>query len=212
MKVGQSKNPSAAAGKTKRKALVGFLLGAVVVLTLLKVGFDLYNASQKRALEDGARKAVNLQAQKNQQGAVATPEHFQNLLKELQREKQRIGAKEAEIAKKEAFVKNLDATLQARANELIALEQRLVALSLEAQRTKDERIEKLSGVYENMDPEQAARAIEEMDPNLAVAILLRVRKREAGRILGAMDPQKASKISQDLIRLQGTSASSNQAP
>ena len=212
MKVGQSKNPSAAAGKTKRKALVGFLLGAVVVLTLLKVGFDLYNASQKRALEDGARKAVNLQAQKNQQGAVATPEHFQNLLKELQREKRRIGAKEAEIAKKEAFVKNLDATLQARANELIALEQRLVALSLEAQRTKDERIEKLSGVYENMDPEQAARAIEEMDPNLAVAILLRVRKREAGRILGAMDPQKASKISQDLIRLQGTSASSNQAP
>ena len=212
MKVGQSKNPSAAAGKTKRKALVGFLLGAVVVLTLLKVGFDLYNASQKRALEDGARKAANLQAQKNQQGAVATPEHFQNLLKELQREKRRIGAKEAEIAKKEAFVKNLDATLQARANELIALEQRLVALSLEAQRTKDERIEKLSGVYENMDPEQAARAIEEMDPNLAVAILLRVRKREAGRILGAMDPQKASKISQDLIRLQGTSASSNQAP
>ena len=212
MKVGQSKNPSAAAGKTKRKALVGFLLGAVVVLTLLKVGFDLYNASQKRALEDGARKAANLQAQKNQQGAVATPEHFQNLLKELQREKRRIGAKEAEIAKKEAFVKNLDATLQARANELIALEQRLVALSLEAQRTKDERIEKLSGVYENMDPEQAARAIEEMDPNLAVAILLRVRKREAGRILGAMDPQKASKISQDLIRLQGASASSNQAP
>jgi flagellar motility protein MotE (MotC chaperone) len=212
LKVGQRKTPSAATGKTKRKALVGFLLGAVVVLTLLKVGFDLYNASQKRALEDGARKAANLQAQKNQQGAVATPEHFQNLLKELQREKRRIGAKEAEIAKKEAFVKNLDATLQARANELIALEQRLVALSLEAQRTKDERIEKLSGVYENMDPEQAARAIEEMDPNLAVAILLRVRKREAGRILGAMDPQKASKISQDLIRLQGASASSNQAP
>lgn len=212
MKVGQSKNPSTAAGKTKRKALVGFLLGAVVVLTLLKVGFDLYNASQKRALEDRARRTVSLQAQKKQQGAVATPEHFQDLLKELQREKQRISAKEVELAKKEAFVKSLDATLQARANELIALEQRLVALSLEAQRTKDERIEKLSGVYENMDPEQAARAIEEMDPNLAVAILLRVRKREAGRILGAMDPQKASKISQDLIRLEGDSASSNQAP
>ena len=212
MKVGQRKNPAAARDKTKRKALVGVLLGTVVILALFKVGFDLYNASQKRALEDEVKKAANLQAQKKQQGPVATPEHFQNLLKELQREKQRISVKEAELAKKEAFVKNLDATLQARANELIALEQRLVALSLDAERTKDERIKKLSGVYENMDPEQAARAIEEMDPNLAVTLLLRMRKREAGRILGAMDPQKASKISQDLIRLQGAHASSNQAP
>ncbi|MDY7017611.1 MAG: hypothetical protein SVK44_05295 [Nitrospirota bacterium] len=209
--IGQRKNPAAARGKTKRKALVGVLLGAVVILALFKIGFDLYNSSQKRALEDQAMKVANLQAQKKQQGAVATPEHFQNLLKELQREKQRISAKETELAKKEAFVKNLDATLQARANELIALEQRLVALSLDAERTKDERIKKLSGVYENMDPEQAARAIEEMDPNLAVTLLLRMRKREAGRILGAMDPQKASKISQDLIRLRGAPTSSNQA-
>ncbi len=205
------KNPAAARGKTKRKALVGVLLGAVVIMALFKVGFDLYNASQKKSLEDQAMKVANLQAQQKEQGAVATPEHFQNLLKELQREKQRISAKETELAKKEALVKNLDATLQARANELIALEQRLVALSLDAERTKDERIKKLSGVYENMDPEQAARAIEEMDPNLAVTLFLRMRKREAGRILGAMDPQKASKISQDLIRLQGAPTSSNQA-
>jgi flagellar motility protein MotE (MotC chaperone) len=209
--VGQRRNPVAARGKTKRKVLVGVLLGAVVVLALFKVGFDLYNASQKRALKDQAMKVANLQAQKKQQGAVVTPEHFQNLLKELQREKQRINAKETELANKEAFVKNLDATLQARANELIALEQRLVALSLDAERTKDERIKKLAGVYENMDPEQAARAIEEMDPNLAVTLFLRMRKREAGRILGAMDPQKASKISQDLIRLRGAPTSSNQA-
>ena len=205
------KNPAAARGKTKRKALVGVLLGAVVIMALFKVGFDLYNASQKKSLEDQAMKVANLQAQQKEQGAVATPEHFQNLLKELQREKQRINAKETELAKKEALVKNLDATLQARANELIALEQRLVALSLDAERTKNERIKKLAGVYENMDPEQAARAIEEMDPNLAVTLVLRMRKREAGRILGAMDPQKASKISQDLIRLQGAPASSNQA-
>jgi len=146
--VSQRKNPAATRGKTKRKALVGVLLGAVVILALFKVGLDLYNASQKRSLEDQAMKVANLQAQQKEQGAVATPEHFQNLLKELQREKQRISAKETELAKKEALVKNLDATLQARANELIALEQRLVALSLDAERTKDERIKKLSGVYE----------------------------------------------------------------
>ena len=212
MKIFERKTPVAAKGKTKRNALVGVLLGVVVVLALFKVGFDLHNASQKRTLEDQARKAANLQAQAKQQDAVTTPEHFQNLLKELQREKQQISAKEAELAKKEALVKDLGARLQARANELIAIEQRLVALSLDAERTKDERIKKLSGVYENMDPEQAARAIEEMDANLAVTLLLRMRKREAGRILGAMDPQKASQISQDLIRLQGAPTSSNQAP
>jgi len=100
-----------------------------------------------------------------------TPEHFQNLTeRSFSARNKRINAKETELANKEAFVKNLDATLQARANELIALEQRLVALSLDAERTKDERIKKLAGVYENMDPEQAARAIEEMDPNLAVTL------------------------------------------
>jgi len=183
-------------------------LGAVVILALFKVGLDLYNASQKRSLEDQAMKVANLQAQQKEQGAVATPKHFQNLLKELQREKQRINAKETELAKKEALVKNLDATLQA----LIALEQRLVALSLDAERTKDERIKKLSGVYENMDPEQAARAIEEMDPNLAVTLFLRMRKREAGRILGAMDPQRASEISESLAKFQQVSTQDGSLP
>jgi len=63
--VGQRRNPVAARGKTKRKVLVGVLLGAVVILALFKVGFDLYNASQKRALKDQAMKVANLQAQKS---------------------------------------------------------------------------------------------------------------------------------------------------
>lgn len=202
-----------AKGKSKRRAFVGVLLGAVFAMALFKVGFDLYSASrQKRALEDQARETARMKVQAEREKGLGAPERFEYLMKELHREKERIRLKDAELADREAFVKSLDKTLQTRANELISLEQRLVALSLEAERTKDERIKKLSGVYENMDPEQAARAIEEMDPNLAVTLLLRMRKREAGRVLGAMDPPKASKISQDLIKLQGALINQNQAP
>lgn len=187
------------------------MIGAVVLLALGKVGLDFYESYRlEQSKNQMAQEAKRAEAEKRKASAASNP--FPNLMEELRKEKQRLAQKEAELAKKEAFVQGLEQGLQVRAKELIALEQRLYALSLQAEKTRDERIKALVGVYENMEPEQAAQAIEGMDTNLAVTLFLRMRKREAGRILEAMDPQKASKISESLAKSQQVSSPIEPAP
>lgn len=194
-----------------RKGLLGVMIGAVVLLALGKVGLDFYESYRlEQSKNQMAQEAKRAEAEKRKASAASNP--FPNLMEELRKEKQRLAQKEAELAKKEAFVQGLEQGLQVRAKELIALEQRLYALSLQAEKTRDERIKALVGVYENMEPEQAAQAIEGMDTNLAVTLFLRMRKREAGRILEAMDPQKASKISESLAKSQQVSSPIEPAP
>lgn len=197
-----------------KKGLLGVLIGALVLLALGKVGLDLYESYMLKKADNqkAQEEATRAQTQKTGRDSVEPSLNFPNLMEELKKERRYLAIREAEIAKKEAFVQGLEQRLQAKASELVALERRLYALSLQAEKARDERVKALVGVYENMEPEQAAQAIEGMDTNLAIELFLRMRKREAGRILGAMDPQRASEISESLAKFQQVSTQDGSLP
>ncbi len=82
----------------------------------------------------------------------------------------------------EAIKKEQDSRLQAlEAEQAVVLE----AIAKD-QAVKRERVVELSGIVSTMKPKQAATMLAGMDDNVALQVLLELRPKVAGKILGAM--------------------------
>lgn len=62
-----------------------------------------------------------------------------------------------------------------------------------SQRRKD-----IASAYNDMDPEAAAKIMQNLDNSDIVFILSNLQKKQAGRILGKLDPERAAKIMMSL--------------
>ncbi|WP_448584529.1 magnesium transporter MgtE N-terminal domain-containing protein [Thermocrinis sp.] len=60
--------------------------------------------------------------------------------------------------------------------------------------------QKLVAIFNKADTDEAGAIMNNMDPNLAAEILLKLREQQAAAILSAMDPQKAAEVSQIMAK------------
>lgn len=111
--------------------------------------------------------------------------------------------KEKELVEREKKVVEMEEKLQQTKNEMDKkIEQldqmrREIASKLEARVNQDEEsIDKLVGVYSNMKPQSAAVVLSKLDENLAISVLKKMKKQDAGSILNYMDAQKAKVLSE----------------
>lgn len=99
---------------------------------------------------------------------------------------------EADIDRK---LQQIDQKLAEMAVQKAALEE-LLNIKDEARR---QRLDNLGTVYENMNPIQAARALNNLEVGLAADILATMRPRSAARIINGIAPEKASEISRLML-------------
>ena len=59
-----------------------------------------------------------------------------------------------------------------------------------------QEVRRLAKSFESMKPADAAQVIEVMDPDLVVDVLRMVKPRKSGKILGALDPKTAARVSE----------------
>ncbi len=111
--------------------------------------------------------------------------------------------KENELVEREKRIVELEEKLQLTQLEmdkkLTQLDQmrREIASKLETRVVQDEEsIDKLVGVYSNMKPQSAAMVISRLDEELAISVLKKMKKQDAGSILNFMDAQKAKMLSE----------------
>lgn len=111
--------------------------------------------------------------------------------------------KEKELVEREKRISEMEEKLQQAQDEmdkkLSQLDQmrREIASKLETRVNADEEsVDKLVGVYSNMKPQSAAIVISKLDENLAISVLKKMKKQDAGSILNFMDPQKAKVLSE----------------
>jgi flagellar motility protein MotE (MotC chaperone) len=115
---------------------------------------------------------------------------------------QMLKQKQDELTAKEAALKTLENDLNARLQNLTALEGRIKNLIDQANGLKDEKMKHLIGVYVNMKSKQAAQVLETLDETIAVKILAGMNGRQAGEILSNVSPKKAARLSEDLTKMQ----------
>ena len=76
-----------------------------------------------------------------------------------------------------------------------------------AKRTKE--IRSLAKTFNAMKPAQAAKVIEVMDEDLVVDVLRQVKPRQSGKILGAVKPEIAARISEQMTSSRRSRKTSN---
>lgn len=105
---------------------------------------------------------------------------------------------------KEKSLKELEARLNVRMNELNTLENQLKQTLQKADEEKAKRTRHLIDIYSNMNAKQAAAALETLDEGRAVEILGGMRGRQAGEILSFVSAKKAARLSEELLKLRRT--------
>ena len=110
--------------------------------------------------------------------------------------------KQQELARREQEVLVLKQQMEQRLEELQNAERKVQALLDEAREEEAKKIGKLSSMYINMKPKQAAKALESMDERTAVKILAGMTPKQSGEILTYADPVKTAKLTELISRMR----------
>lgn len=127
---------------------------------------------------------------------ICTPApELADILASLTRRESRVATLEAELADRERTVEVATAELRAGLAALEAAERRLAGTIATASQAAEADLSKLTSVYENMKPVDAAILFGQMEPVFAAGFLGRMRADAAAAILAGLAPDQAYSIS-----------------
>ena len=109
-----------------------------------------------------------------------------------------LGAKEEELAEWERQLARREKEIASR--EQVA-ENLMARLTAEKDSMASKRVSQLAKVYEAMRPEEVAPILEALDEATAIRILMKIKQRQAGKILGALTLERAATFSRKITRL-----------
>lgn len=124
-----------------------------------------------------------------------TPEEIA-LFNSLDERKKQLDAKEAELKKLEEELHNQKVELESRLASLEQLRTQIGNQLQERVETDEERVNKLVSFYSSMKPVTAAKIIENLNEDLAVEVLKKMKKKEAAEIMNMIASDKARKLSE----------------
>ncbi|MDH5763058.1 MAG: hypothetical protein OEZ51_08755 [Nitrospinota bacterium] len=131
------------------------------------------------------------------QPATVSPETLR-LLEMIERKNRELKKREEELLLKEKNLKALETKILgdlqkieealARSEEMVGIKKDLI----------EQNVKSLVKAYSNMKPAQAAALLERMDQGIAIIIISRMKSRDAGKVLGAMNTRIAKGISEKI--------------
>ena len=123
------------------------------------------------------------------------------ILVSIEEQYEKLDQREAELDSRELQLKTLEGEVD---KKLVAMQELRTALVKLLDRKAEEegrRVAELSKIYEKMDPAKAARLIKELDQQLAIKLLIGIKKKTAGQILDNLDARTATKLSQGFTEI-----------
>ncbi len=104
--------------------------------------------------------------------------------------------KKAELDKRERDLTDREAKLE-------KLNKDVAAKTLKFEQASSDRVTNLAKLYDGMDSDAVAKLVANLDDSLVVAILPRMKQKNASQLLALIPPQRAAKISKAMITLAG---------
>jgi len=117
------------------------------------------------------------------------------ILVSIEAQYDKLAEREVEINSREMQLKTLETEVDKKLAAMQQLRDELNQLLERKDAVEGERVGELSLIYEKMNPQKAAVLIKELDQQLAVELLLGIKKKTAGRILDNLDPETATELS-----------------
>lgn len=169
-----------------------FLLAAIFLLALSTTVFAEEDADKTEPKEEESKPEKTEGASTADRESIADPkdEHASYLEKErakIEAEKRALVLLRADVKKEiqrlEKLQKQLDTSLDKR------------------DATREKRISKMVKVYQKMQPQEAVKLLDNLDENLMLSVLLKMKEKQQGKILSLMEPARAAAISEKLISM-----------
>ena len=123
------------------------------------------------------------------------------ILVSIEEEYDKLADREAEIDAREMELKTLETEVDKKLAAMKDLRQQLDDLLVRKGKEEDRRLKQLSSIYEKMEPEKAAILIKKLDQQQAIALLLGIKKKVAGRILNNLDAQTGAELSRSFNKI-----------
>ena len=123
------------------------------------------------------------------------PEDIATVLAALDDRESRVAARESQLADRLQALAVAETQIQRNMAALEAAESRLSSTMARASTAAEEDLDRLTSVYENMKPKDAAPVFAAMDPKFAAGFLGRMRPDVAAAILAGLAPETAYAIS-----------------
>ncbi|HWM82917.1 MAG TPA: flagellar protein FlbB [Pseudolabrys sp.] len=116
-----------------------------------------------------------------------------------------------EIEMRESLLKAAEQRMESRANELKSIETRINATLKQRDEADTARFKSLVTMYENMKAKDAARIFDRLDMRILVDVATQMNPRRLADVLAAMTSEAAEKLTVELARRAGGSASASSA-
>ena len=148
----------------------------------------------------GATGPANVASATTPLGAPPISDNERALLLELRQRRMQLDKRDAEIAARAKLLAASEHRLEARLDELTALQTRLQALEDARRQRDDANWSGLVKLYESMKPRDAAVIFNELDMTVLLPVVDRMKENKAAVILAAMEPAKARTLTTDLAQ------------
>lgn len=125
-----------------------------------------------------------------------------DILQSLKQRRDALDTREKEIEMKLKVLDVAEERINARMNEMRALQQELKIVLNHYEDKQDSEIRGLVKIYENMKPISAASIFNEMDMPILLAVIDKMSERKVAPVLAAMDPKKARDVTEELAEMR----------
>ncbi len=109
-----------------------------------------------------------------------------------------LAVKNDSIAAKDDSIHQLDSTVTQLRQKYSDANTMVTELQSQVDSWKSQRRKDLASAYNDMDPSAAAKIMNSLDDRDIIFILSSVQKKQAGKILGQLDPVRAAKLMMSL--------------
>jgi flagellar motility protein MotE (MotC chaperone) len=124
------------------------------------------------------------------------------VLLELRQRRQELDRRELALNARESVLAAAEQKLSARVEELSALQKKLEALEAAREQREDAGWQGLVKLYQDMKPRDAATIFNDLDMQVLLAVLDRMKEAKAALIMAAMNPDKAREVTARLAELR----------
>lgn len=173
-----------------RRGTLFMISGLLLASALIRFG-DGAGQAFALAMGDGTTTAPDETTNKT----CTTPEDFQTMLTEFQERDSRLMVQEKALRDRMQALRITDQEVSRKLEALTRAEDALRQMIALAETASEDYLSRLTKVYENMKPKQAAALFEEMDPSFAAGFLARMRPESAAALMAGLSPQAAHTFS-----------------
>ncbi|MCV3269880.1 hypothetical protein MUB52_00435 [Roseobacter sp. WL0113] len=171
--------------------IAGLLVGSALLRIGIGAGQAVATENPSAAVETAAKSATT----SDKPLAADERERMSKMLESFQQREARLAEREEQIDMRMKALSVADEEIERRLTNLQQAEESLRNLLALANTAAEDDLARLTTVYENMKPKEAAALFEEMEPAFAAGFLGRMRPDAAAGVMAGLSPQTAYSIS-----------------